>query len=76
MLKVDSSKHGFGAALKQDGKPIEYDCRSLTTTEWRWAQMEKELLSVVVGLERLDQYTYGCNVVIQNDHKPLASILK
>ena len=28
------------------------------------------------GLERFDQYTYGRKVHIQNDHKPLATILK
>ena len=71
MLQVD----GLGAALMQDGKPIEYASPSLTTMERRWAQIEK-LLSVVFGLERFDRYTYGSNVVIQNDHKLLASILK
>jgi transposase InsO family protein len=30
----------------------------------------------VFGLERFDQYTYGRSVVVQNDHKPLASILR
>ena len=29
-----------------------------------------------IGLERFDQYTYGRKVVIENDHKPLAAILK
>lgn len=28
------------------------------------------------GLERFDQYTYGHKVIIQNDHKPLETILK
>ena len=28
------------------------------------------------GLERFDEYTYGRKVHIQNDHKPLATILK
>jgi hypothetical protein len=31
---------------------------------------------VVFGLERFDQYTYGRKVIVQNDHKPLTSILK
>ena len=29
-----------------------------------------------IGVERFDQYTYGRKVVIENDHKPLAAILK
>ena len=76
VVQVDSSKDGIGAALLQDGKPIEYASRTMTSTEERYAQIEKECLAVVFGLERFDQYTYGREVVVQNDHKPLASILQ
>ena len=76
VLQVDSSKDGLGAALLQDDKPLEYASRSLTPAERNWAQIEKETLAVVFGLERFDQYTYGRKVIIHNDHKPLASILK
>ena len=76
VLQVDSSQDGLGAVLMQDGKPIEFTSRSLRSTERRWAQIEKELLSVVFGLERFDQYTFGRKVVIHNDHKPFAAILK
>ena len=73
--QVDSSKDGLGAALLQDGKPIEYASRALTSAKQNWAQIEKET-AVVFGLERLDQYTYCRKVVIENDHKPLVAILK
>ena len=76
VLQVDSSQDGLGVALMQEGKPIEYASRSLTSTERRWAQIEKELLSVIYGLERFDQYTFGRRVIIQNDHKPIGTILK
>jgi hypothetical protein len=36
----------------------------------------QELLAVVFELERFDQYTYGTKVTVQNDHKPLASIMR
>ena len=52
--------------LAEDLEPI----RKLTRKE------EKETLAVVYGLERFDQYTYGRNVKVQNDHKPLEQILK
>lgn len=76
LLQVDSSKDGLGAVLLQEGRPIEYASRALTSSERNWAQIEKETLSMVFGLERFDQYTYGRPVTVQNDHKPLASILK
>jgi hypothetical protein len=50
--------------------------RSLTSAEQNWAQIEKEALAVVYGLERFDQYTYGRKVIVENDHKPLFSIFR
>ena len=76
VIQADSSKHGIGAVLLQDGRPIEYASRALTPSERNWAQIEKEALAVLYGLERFDQYTYGRPITIENDHKPLASILR
>ena len=76
VLQVDSSKDGVRAAILQGGRPTEFASRTLTQAELKWAQTEKETLSLVFGLERFDQYTYGRKVHIQNDHKPLATILK
>ena len=76
VLQVDSSKDGLGAALLPDEKPTEYASRAPTSAEQNWAQIEKETLAVVFGLEHFDQYTCGRKVVIENDHKPLAAILK
>ncbi|KAL9961977.1 hypothetical protein ACROYT_G031026 [Oculina patagonica] len=59
VIQVDSSTHGIGAVLLQEGRPIEYASRALTPPEINWAQIEKEALSVLYGLERFDQYTYG-----------------
>jgi hypothetical protein len=33
--------------------------RALTKTEQNYAQIEKELLAVVFGMEKFHQYTYG-----------------
>ena len=76
VIQVDSSKHGIGAVLLQEGRPVEYASRALTPSERNWAQIEKEALSVLFGLERFDQYTYGRPVKVENDHKPLAAILR
>ena len=76
VLQVDSSKDGLGACILQNGRPLEYASRALTSAEKRWAQIEKETLSLVFGLERFDQYTFGRPVTVHNDHKPLANILK
>jgi hypothetical protein len=50
LLQVDSSNDELGAALMQDGKPIEYASRALSPAERNWAQIEKETLAVMFGL--------------------------
>ena len=65
VLQVDSSKNGLGAVLLQNGKPIEFASRSLKPAERNWAQIEKEALSILYGLERFDQYTYGRKIRVQ-----------
>ena len=74
VLQCDASEKGLGASLLQDGKPIAYASRALTTTETNYAQIEKELLAIVFGVERFHQYTYGRKVIVDSDHKPLETI--
>nr|XP_022296799.1 uncharacterized protein K02A2.6-like [Crassostrea virginica] len=74
ILQCDASESGLGACLIQEGHPIMYASRSLTETECNYAQIEKELLAVVFGLERFENYTYGRHVEVESDHKPLEII--
>ena len=64
------------AALLKTGIPIAFASRALSHTETRYAQIEKDLLAVVFGLEKFHQYTYGQDVIVQSDHKPLEIIMK
>ena len=48
----------------------------MTKAEVNYAQIEKELLAIVFGLDRLEQYVQGRPVKVQTDHKPLESIFK
>ena len=51
-IQCDASQHGLGAALLQNGRPIEYASRALTGTEKRYAQIKKEMFAIVFSLER------------------------
>lgn len=46
-LSADASQHSLGAVCLQDGRPVAFASRSLTDTEARYAQIEKELLGLV-----------------------------
>ena len=76
VLQCDASESGLGACLLQDDQPVVYASRSLTETERNYAQIEKELLAVVFGMERFENYTYGRHVLVESDHKPLEIIYK
>ncbi|GFW10522.1 retrovirus-related Pol polyprotein from transposon 17.6 [Trichonephila clavipes] len=43
-VSVDASKNGLGAVLLQEGQPVAYGSVSLTQTQQRYAQIEKELI--------------------------------
>ncbi len=76
VLQVDASQRGIGAVLMQDGKPIAYASKSLTDTETRYANIERELLAVVFGCERFHTYVYGTSFRVISDHKPLEMIIQ
>jgi len=75
VIQCDASEVCLGAALLQDGRPLAYATRALTAAERNYAQIEKELLSIVFLTERFHQYMYGRSVIVESDHKPLETIL-
>ena len=77
VIQCDASDSGLGAALLQNGLPVAYSSRALTSAETNYAQIEKELLAIVFACEKFDQYVYGRDKVhVQSDHKPLEVIFK
>ncbi|CAB4006959.1 Transposon Tf2-9 poly, partial [Paramuricea clavata] len=78
-LTVDASPVGLEVILSQiqkDGtiRNISYASRTLTPTERRYSQTEKEVLAVVWGCERFHLYLVGNEFTLQTDHKPLELI--
>ena len=56
---VKASQHGLGACHMQNGQPVAYASCSLTETECNYVQMEKELLTIVFGVDKFQSYLYG-----------------
>ena len=76
VLQCGSSDTGLGACLMQNGQPVAYASRSLTDTERNCAQCEKELLSIVFGMGKFENYVYGRKVLVESDYKPLEFICR
>ncbi|CAC5357947.1 unnamed protein product [Mytilus coruscus] len=63
----------YGPVLLQDDKPVAYASKSLTTSEINYAQIEKEMYSIVLGCTRFHQYIYGRRIRVET---LLVSIMK
>ena len=80
ILSADASSYGVGAVLKQvqpcgSIKPVAYVSRALSSTEQRYAQIEKEALAATWSSERFQDYLIGMKYKIETDHKPLVPLL-
>ncbi len=80
IVSADASSYGLGAVLwqetkKGERKPVAYASRSLTTTEERYAQIEKEALATTWACEKFNDYVLGKDILIETDHKPLVPML-
>ena len=75
-VQCDASSKGLGAVLLQQGHPIAYASRALTDAETRYAQIEKEMLSIVFACKKFHCYIFGKETTVYNDHKPLEMIFK
>ena len=75
-IAADASSYGLGAVVLQEEepdtwKPVSFISRSMTTTETRYAQIEKETLAVTWACERSSNYIIGKPITFETDHKPL-----
>lgn len=81
-LQVDASDGGLGGALLQpneDGKlqPVAFTSCSLSPTEQRYSQIEKECLAICNCFHKFDHWLYGkADIEVHTDHQPLETILQ
>ena len=77
-LLVDASPVGLGAILAQvDAKGqtiVAYASRSLTPTEQRYSQTEREALAITWACLHFHLYVFGSRFTVLTDHKPLVPI--
>lgn len=75
VIQCDASQNGLGCCLLQNGRPISFASRSLSSAERNYSQIEKEMLSIIFACQKFNFYTYGRSVKVVNDHKPLLGIM-
>ena len=90
-IETDASQNGIGVILLQpiDSNftldeydiptslmPVAFASKTLTSAECNYANIERELLGVVFGVQHFKHFTFGNEVHMITDHKPLVSLLK
>ena len=78
-ISADASAYGLGAVLLQQQstthwKPVAYASRSMSETEQRYSQIEKEALAIVWACEKFADFVVGKQILLETDHKPLVLI--
>ena len=75
---LQPSKPHSGTTLDESSlQPIAYSSKSLTPTEQRYAQIEKECLAIVEAFNKFDQWLLGkSHITVHTDHQPLQSIFQ
>jgi hypothetical protein len=79
IISRDASQSGLGCVLFQEDKPVVYGSKALTTctAEYAYAQIEKELLAIVLSFKKFHTYVYSrSDVTVETDHLPLVRIFQ
>ena len=73
VLECNASGTGIGGTLLQDGHPITFVFQALTETQKHYSNIERELLAVVVIMEKLHHFIFRCKFIVHTDHSPLVN---
>ena len=79
IVYMDASDDACGAQLSQihDGTefPIAFLLHTFTDTQRRWSTPEQEAYGIYFAIKKWNYYLQGADIIVRNDHKPLARLL-
>lgn len=74
-ISTDASFYAVGAYISNEkppnDRPIEYFSKSLNTAQINYATTHKELLAIILAIERFAHYIWGKHFVVHTDHEAL-----
>ena len=79
IIYTDGSDDTCGAQLSQEHNgtefPVAFLSHTFTETQCKWSTMEQEAFGVYYTITKWNYYLQGANIIVRNDHKPLARFL-
>ena len=78
-MYTDASDDTCGAQLSQihNGTkfPVAFLLHMFTDTQRRWSTPEQEAYGIYFAIKKWNYYLQGADIIVRNDHKPLAPFL-
>ena len=79
IVYTDASDDACRAQLSQMHEeaefPVAFLSHTFTDTQQRWSTPEQEAYSIYFAVKKWNYYLQGADIIIRNDHKPLARFL-
>ena len=76
IVYTDASNDACRAQLSQEHNgtefPVAFLSHTFMETQCKWSTMEQEAFGVYYATMKWNYYLQGANIIVQNDHKPLA----
>jgi transposase InsO family protein len=74
-LTTDASLGALAGVVTQNGHPVIFISRCLTSAEKNYSNIEREALAIFWAVHRLKHYFLGRKFTVYTDHQPLVKLL-
>ena len=72
MLQMMPAEHN---SHKRTEFSIAFLSHTFTETQWKWSTTEQEAYGIYYAITKWNYYLQGADIIVRNDHKPLAQFL-